>query len=148
MAGIFAVCATAADVSTGTSNKTILSITAPANTPIVINEVSISFRGVSPTADKILVQGLRTASGGTGSTTNNPTQFNASEAESPQTTGARDFSSGAHSGTEVFQETVHPQAGYTWRPRRPLKVKKGETFAINVTAIASVNCRARIEFEE
>lgn len=147
MAGIRAACITAAAVATSTANKTILALTAPANTPILVDRISISFAGVSPTADKILVQVLRTASGGAGSTANNPTKINASDSESPQSTGARDFGAGTpHTGTVIFEELVHPQGGYT-APEK-VKVKAGETICINVTAVASVNCRARMNFEE
>lgn len=145
MAGINATLTTSAAISTGTSNKTILALTAPANTPVVVRRTSISFDGNSPTANKILVQVLRTASGGSGSTSRSPTKINASDSESPQASGAEGFSS-PHSGTVVFEELVHPQGGYT--APETIKIKAGETLAINVTAPAAVNCRARMVFEE
>lgn len=135
-------------VATGTSNKTILSLTAPANTALLLNTASISFDGVSPTAGKILVQLLRTASGGSGSSSASPTKMNASDSESIQATGAKDFASGAHSGTVVFEELVHPQGGYTAPLPAGFKVKAGETICFNVTAPAGVNARARFVFEE
>lgn len=146
MAGIKATLTTSADVSTGTSNKTILALTAPANTPLVVSRASISFNGNSPTAAKILVQILRTASGGSGSSSRSPAKINASDSESPQASGAENFASGPHSGTVVFEEYVHPQGGYT--TPESIKIKAGETLAINTTAAAAVNCRARFVFEE
>lgn len=132
-------------VATGTSNKTILAITAPANQKVWIDRASISFDGNSPTASKILVQMIRTASGGSGSSAATVQKRDADDAESVQSVGAKDFSS-PHSGTVVFEELVHPQSGYT--APEGLRLKGGETFCINVTAPAGVNCRARFNGEE
>jgi hypothetical protein len=145
MAGIKATLTTSAAITTGTTNKTILALTAPANTPLVVSKISISFDGNSPTASKILTQVLRTASGGSGSAARTPIKIDASDSESPQASGAEAFST-AHSGSVVFEELIHPQGGYT-APEK-IKIKAGETLAINVTAPAAVNCRARFIFEE
>jgi len=145
MAGL-RISAVSGSVATGTSNKTILSITAPANQRLVIDRASISFAGVSPTADKILVQILRSATGGSGSSGVTVQKVNASDAESVQATAAKDYSGGPMSGTAIFEELVHPQSGYT-APEKII-VKGGETLAINVTAVAGVNCRARFNGEE
>lgn len=146
MAGTQCTLTTSAAFTTGSGvNKTILSLAAPANTALVVSRASISFDGNSPTANKILVQILRGVSGGT-STARNPTNVNASDAETPQSSGAENYSGEPSGGTVIFEELVHPQAGYT-APEK-IKVKKGETLAFRVNAPAAVNCRARFLYEE
>lgn len=136
-------------VSTGSlSKKTILTLTASANVALIADLVSISFDGVSPTAGKILVEIERTASGGASSTNNPPVKVNASDSETLQATGARSYGTAA-TGTVVASELVHPQSGYTMPiSAGGMKIKAGETIAINVTAPAAVNACARINFWE
>lgn len=146
MAGTLCTQTTSAAFSTGTgANKTILSLSAHAQVAAVVRRASISFDGNSPTANKILVQILRGVTGGT-STARLPTNVNASDSETPQATGAENYTVEPSGGTVVFEELVHPQGGYT--APESIKVKKGETLAIRVNAPAAVNCRARFVFEE
>jgi hypothetical protein len=145
MAGTNGTLTTSASISTGTTLKTILQHTSPANVATIVTRASISFAGNSPTADKILVQVVRSATSGTG-TSRTPTKVNASDSETLQSTGRENFTVEPTSPVVVFEELVHPQGGYT-APER-IKVKAGETLGFQVTAPAAVNCRARFVFEE
>jgi hypothetical protein len=145
MAGTRGTLTTSAAISTGTTTKTILQHTSPASVATVVKRASISFDGNSPTANKILVQLVRSATGGTG-TSRNPVKVNASDSETIQSTGRENFSSEPSGGTVVFEELVHPQGGYT--APEEIKVKAGETLGFVVLAPAAVNCRARFLFEE
>lgn len=145
MAGTRGALTTSSSIATGTATKTILQLSAPSGVAVVVNRASISFNGTSPTADKILVQLVRSATGGTG-TARNPVKINASDSDSLSTTGKENFTVEPSGGVVVFEELVHPQGGYT--TPEPIKVKAGETLAWVVTAPASVPCRARMNFEE
>lgn len=145
MAGTKATLTTSAAHSTGTTEKTILSLTAPANIALVVKRASISFGGNSPTANKIAVKLIRTASGGAGSTSRSPTKVNASDSETLQSSGAENYST-TMTGTTIFDEMVHPQGGYT--APEEIKIKAGETLAWVVTAPADTTCRARFVYEE
>lgn len=136
-------------VATGSlSKKTLLTLTASANVALVVDLVSISFDGVSPTAGKILVEVERSATGGASSTNNPPIKVNASDSETLQATGARSYGTAA-SGTVVASEYVHPQAGYTMPiSAGGMKIKAGEQIAVSVTAPAAVNACVRMNFWE
>jgi hypothetical protein len=145
MAGTKGTLTTSSAISTGTTTKTILQHTSPASVATVVKRASISFDGNSPTANKILVQLVRSATGGTG-TSRNPVKVNASDSETIQSTGKENFSVEPSGGTVVFEELVHPQGGYT--APEEIKVKAGETLGFVVLAPAAVNCRARFLFDE
>ena len=63
MAGILAVAQTG-EISTGTSQKTLLQIVAATNHRVLVKEWSISFKGVSNTAAPIEVELLRQTDAG------------------------------------------------------------------------------------
>lgn len=136
---------TSADISTGTSAKTILQLTAPGSVRVAVTRASISFRGNSPTADKILVQLVRSASGGT-STNRNPVKMDASDSGSVATTGKENFSVEPTGGSVVFEDVIHPQGSV--HVTEEIVVKEGETLGWVTTAPAAVNCRARFALEE
>ena len=145
MAGTKGTLTTSAALTTGTTTKTILQHASPASVATVVKRASISFDGNSPTANKILVQLVRSATGGTG-TSRSPAKVNASDSETIQSTGKENFSGEPSGGTVVFEELVHPQGGYT--APEEIKVKAGETLGFVVLAPAAVNCRARFIFDE
>ena len=146
MAGTKGTLTTSAAISTGSgANKTILQHTSPASIATVVKRASISFDGNSPTANKILVQIVRSATSGT-ATGRNPSKVNASDSETLQSTGKENFTVEPSGGTVVFEELVHPQGGYT--APEEIKVKSGETLGFVVNAPAAVNCRARFLYDE
>jgi hypothetical protein len=146
MARTYGTLTTSGDISTGTAAKTILQITAPANTKIAVQKGNISFRGNSPTADKILVQLVRSATGGSGATTRNPAKIDATDSTSIQSTGKEGYTAEPSSGTVVYEDVIHPQGSLNLPEE--IIVKPGETLAWVTNAPASVNCRARFKFEE
>lgn len=146
MAMTFGVATTSQGISTGSGAwKTILLIAAPANTALRLIQSKISFNGTSPTGGKIRVRIARSATGGTG-TNVTPAKVNASDAETLQTTAKENFSGEPSGGTTVIESYVHPQSGEEFRLN--LKVKAGETVAIQVNAPSAVDAVAMMQFEE
>lgn len=145
MAGTLGSLTTSTPISTTTSAKTILQLTASANIAAVVKRLQIAFAGTNPTADKIRVRILRSATGGS-ATSRTPAKLNASDSETLQATGKENFTAEPTGGTSIFDTYVHPQGSY--EVPRAIKVKAGETLGIEVTAVAAVNCIASIDFEE
>ncbi|MFN7019891.1 MAG: hypothetical protein ACK4WH_01010 [Phycisphaerales bacterium] len=142
MAGLHAA-AVAATVSTGTSAKTLLRITAPANQGVRVNRLSISFAGTSPTAGKIKVDLIKGNTGGTSSSLT-PQKIHG-HAGAVQATAREAFSAEGSGGTVIATESVHPQGGYTF-PEEILLLN--ESLDIRVTAPAAVNAEVRARWEE
>ncbi|KKM85100.1 hypothetical protein LCGC14_1292460 [marine sediment metagenome] len=148
MAGLKATAQTA-EITTGTALKTILQLVAAANHRVVVKEISISFKGTLNTAAPILVQVARQTDAGTMSALT-PKKMNESDQETLQTT-AQDTATVEPTLTDdVISEEVHPQGGYTWQAPfgGEIIIEGGNRLAILTTAIAAVNCVARIVFEE
>lgn len=138
-------------ISTGTSAKTLLQIIAASNHGVVIDEISISFEGVSNTAAPIRVDVMRQTDAGTMGTSNSTIVKDPDDSdETLQTTRADSSSGEPTAGDILFTEYVHPQTGYTWQAPfgRGIKVGGGDRLGIRVTAAASVNAVCRVSGEE
>lgn len=148
MAGIRAVAQTA-EVATGTAAKTLLQVVAVANHRVEVKEISVSFDGVSNTAQPIKVQVCRQSDAGTMSALT-PRKLNESDDETIQTTAHHTATAEPTTGDEVLGEQVHPQGGYTWQAPfdGAITIKGGNRLGVIVTAAADVNAKARIVFEE
>ena len=143
MSGLRAVAASNA-MNTGTSAKTILQISAPAGAGLRVNKWGVHFGGISPTANKIDVEIITGATGGT-ATTLTPRKRDG-HAGSVTMTAKEDFTAEPSGGTVVDSKLIHPQSGL--EQPSDLIVPPGETWAIRVTANASVECRAFAETDE
>lgn len=136
-------------VATGTSAKTIVQIIAAANHKVAIDEIAISFRGTSNTAEPILVQVMRQTSAGTMpalTLKKDPDDWD----ETIQTTAAHTATAEPTSGDVLMEEYVHPQTGYTWQAPegRKIAIGGGDRLGVVVTAAASVSCTCRVCGEE
>lgn len=131
------------EVATGTSLKTILQVVAASNHGLLVNELSISFKGVSNTATPILVQVYRQTTAGTMSSLT-PVKDPDDTDETLQVT-AQHTATVEPTKTDLLRsELVHPQTGFSWQAPfgREIKVGGGDRLAILVTAGADVNCVA------
>lgn len=141
--------AVTAEISTGTSAKTILQLVAASNHRVLIVELSISFKGTSNTAAPIKVRVLRQTTAGTMSSLT-PVKMNSGDDETLQTTAQHTATAEPTASDVLLSEEVHPQTGYTWQAPfgRELVIPGGGRLGIEVTAGADVNCIARAIFEE
>lgn len=124
-------------IATGTSRKCLIMMTAHASAGLQGIQPDISFYGNSPTAEKIQVELVKGAGGGTGTSL---TAAKTKGAGSVLATGVGNYSSNPTSGTVLARVSVHPQSGYRFPDR--IDLDPGETLAIFVTAAAGVDSEA------
>lgn len=148
MAGILFAAVTG-EVATGTAAKTLLQVVAAANQRVKIKEISVSFKGVSPTDAPILVTVSRQTTAGTMSALT-PAKLNESDAETLQTTAQHTATAEPTTGASVIKEEVHPQTGFIWQSPfgGEVVIQGGGKLGIVVTAGVSVSAVARVIGEE
>lgn len=117
--------------------KTVLMLSAGSTVGVESPRSSISFDGTSPTAGKVLVEWVKGATGGTGSSVT-PQKIKGSG--SVLATARDNFSAEPSGGTVIRSELVHPQSGYTMPEQ--IDLDPSDTISIRCTAPASVNARA------
>ena len=145
MAGLICA-AVSSSIGTGSATtKTLLQITAPANTGIRVTRVSVSFDGTSPTAGKAYCELVRGATSGTG-TSLTPVKLHG-HTGSVQSTAKENFTSEPSGGSSAgLAELVHTQAGYT--SPEDILLNPGETLSVRTNVPAAVNARVRMRWEE
>lgn len=136
-------------ITTGTSTKTLLQIVAASNHKVLIDEISISFNGVSNTAEPIKVDVLRQTTAGTMSAltlVKDPDDFD----ETIQTTAQHTATAEPTAGDVLMSEHVHPQQNFLWQAPfgRQIAIGGGDRLGIRVTAAASVSAIVRATGEE
>lgn len=144
MAGVrFA--AVTAEITTGTSIKTLLQVVAATNQRILIDEISVSFKGTSNTADPILVRVNRQSTAGTMSALT-PVKINSGDNETLQVTAQHTATAEPTAGDILLTEEVHPQTGFAWQARfgGEIVIIGGGKLGIDVTAAASTSAIARM----
>lgn len=149
MAGV-GVAAVTPSISFSTSTTTLIQIVAPTNQRLVVNELSVSFDGVSNTAKPIQVDVLRQSSAGTMSSLT-PVKRNSSDSETIQSTAQHTSTGEPTAGNILMSEQVHPQTGYTWQAPfgKEIIVPGGGRLGIRlVTPGAGADAFARINYEE
>lgn len=148
MAGVRWKAATA-QVSTGTSEKTILQIKSATNHAMLVDEISISFEGTSPTNAPIEVQVARQTDAGT-MTSLTPVKDPDDVDETLQITAQHTATAEPTKGDVLMRELVHPQTGFLWQAPfgREIKVGGGDRLALIVIAPNSVDCVARMAGSE
>lgn len=134
-----------AQIATGASAKTLLQIVAVANHKVLLDEISISFNGVSNTAEPIKVDVLRQTTAGTMTAltlVKDPDDWD----ETIQTTAQHTATVEPTAGDVLMSEHVHPQQGYTWQAPfgREIAIGGGDRVGIRVTAAASVSAIVRV----
>lgn len=148
MSGV-GILAVTAQVSTGTSAKTIIQLIAASNHAILITEWSISFEGVSNTAAPIQVILMRQTTAG--SMTGLTLRFNPDDLdETPEASALHTASSEPSSSDILDAQMVHPQTGYTLQFPfgEGIKIGGGDRVGIVVTAGSSIDCLATIKGNE
>lgn len=147
MAGIVAV-ATAANVASGTSKKTILQLLAPTNQRLLIRRWSLFCQGISGTAEPVLVQLLRQTTAGTMTAV---TEVKLDAGSETLQGSAQHTATVEPTDSDVYEtKFIHPQSGYEkiYPPDSKIPIPGGERVAIAVTAGATVDVTAEIEWEE
>ncbi len=140
---------TGTTISTGTTPKSLFSITAPANQKLVIQSLMVAFKGASPTGTPIELLGrVGVKSGGGASTTVTPAKLKPSDSTAIRATCEQDYASVVTwTGTPdiVLQSACHPQQGFLWREE--IEIPAGSTFALESTSAAATDLifEARIE---
>lgn len=137
------------EIATGTSAKTLLQIVAATNHGVLVDEISISFKGTSNTATPIRVRVLRQGSAGTMSALT-VVKDPADADETLQVTAQHTATAEPSAGDVLMTELVHPQTGYTWQAPfgRQIKVSGGTRLGVEVLAGADVNAVVRMCGEE
>jgi hypothetical protein len=138
------------EISTGSPGPTtLLQLVAAANQRVLVDEISVSFKGVAPTDAPIVVRVLRQTTAGTMSAVT-PAKVNSGDDETLQSTAQKNASAEPTASDVIFEWLVHPQSGYTWRApfSRELIVKGGSKLGIDVQAGTAVNAVASMVCEE
>lgn len=148
MAGV-RVAAVTAEISTGTSIKTLIQIVAAANHRVLVKEISVSFKGTSNTAAPILVRVLKQTTAGTMSALT-PVLIDDNADETVQTTAQHTATAEPTASSVKMTEEIHPQTGLIWQAPfgGELVIPGGQRLGIDVTAGADVSAIARVIFEE
>lgn len=131
--------------------KTVLGVVCASNVMARLNEVNMEFDGVSATAVPVLVELCDSTGGaaGTPGATPTPKQIRGN-ARAAQCTAGNAYSAEPTTLTVLKHWLVHPQTGRVIQfplGREPEHVGAGGLF-LRVTAPATVNVRAGMEFEE
>ena len=148
MAGVrFA--AVTAEVSTGTSVKTIVQVVAASNHRILIDRATVTFQGTSTTDAPILVEMLRQSTAGTMSSLT-PVKLNSADDETLQVTARHTAPAEPTAGDVLESFLVHPQGGKEWLAPfgRAIVVPGGGRLGVRVTAGVSVDCVVSLHGEE
>ena len=141
--------AVTAEISTGTSKKTLLQVVAAANHAVMLNEISISFKGTVNTNAPILVEIARQTTAGTMSSLT-PSKDHDDSDETLQVTAQHTATAEPTEGDVIMRELVHPQTGFIWQAPfgKDIKIGGGDRLGIAVTAANDVNAVARVVGEE
>lgn len=140
--------------ASGTSTKTLLQLVTPAHQCVVIKEISISFKGTSPTAEPIEVNLAWQTSAGT-MTSLTPLNETLGSGETIQCTAQRDATVEPTTTNVIRAWNIHPQLGTIWMPTMPwdeIIIRPGGTVRriglMLIAPAASVLTTAYIRFEE
>lgn len=151
MAGVFFTITTESEVAlVAATEKTVLQIRAATNHRVLLKEWSVSFDGVSNTAQPVEVELRRTSADGT-LTAATEQKVNEGDNETIQATGHINATAEPTTKTETVKAVnVHPQIGYTWQAPYggEIVVIGGNAIALIMTAPAAVNCWVDMTLEE
>ena len=140
---------TAAVALAAATAKTVLQLNAPANQRLKLQRVGVFFDGASTTAVPVLVRLVIATTAGTNTALTLAKQVS-SDSETIQTTAGENATVEPTKTTLLDQWLVHPQTGIdlTYAFGQEKIIVGGGRVAIEITAPANVNCRAKIDFEE
>lgn len=128
--------------------KTVLQLVAPANTILAVTGFSVSFDGISNTAEPVQVVLLRQTTAGT-ATSRTPLKTK-DTSTTIQATGQENATAEPTAGDILKTFHIHPQAGalYPFTFDEEIELAGGGKLGLRLTAPAIVNCLATINFEE
>lgn len=140
---------TAAVALAAATAKTVLQLNCPANQRIKIQRVGIFFDGASTTAVPVLCRLVIATTAGT-NTALTLNKLVSSDSETIQTTAGENATVEPTKTTLLDQWLIHPQMGVdlTYAFGQEKIVVGGGRVALEITAPAIVNVRAKIDFEE
>lgn len=136
---------------TAATAKTILSVINAANSLIRICEISVSFDGVSGTAEPVTIELCSSTQATAGTSTAHTIAQIRGPTRTVQATAARNYTAEPTTLTVLKRWLVHPQTGLMMQfplGREPEQVTTADAICIRCTAPATVNCQGYIEFEE
>jgi hypothetical protein len=136
-------------ISTGTSAKTILQLVAASNHRAVIEELSISFKGVVATDPPVLVEIVRQTTAGTMSALT-PVKKVSTDDEALQTTAQHTATAEPTTSDVLKRWEIHPQTGLIWqaRPGDEIVIPGGGRVAVRVTTTVTQTVTVGADFEE
>ena len=136
---------------TAATAKSILSIINATNGLIRVTELSVSFDGVSATAEPVTVELCSSTEAGAGTATTHTIAQSRGPTRTVQATAKRNFTAEPSALTVLKRWLVHPQSGLTiFFPlgREPEQVVTADALVLRCTAPANVNVQGYMEFEE
>lgn len=149
MADLNCVVTTAEIALAAATAKSVLQLKAAVNQRVRVKEWGVFFDGTSTTAEPVQVRVIRQTTAGTFGTT--PTVVTRDgHSETPQTVAKANASAEPTPGAELDAIEVHPQSGYEkiFPLGDEIIIPGGGYLAIECTAPAGVNVRAKFAFEE
>lgn len=130
--------------------KTLLQLVAAAGVRVAVSEATISFDGISNTAEPVDVTVQRQTTAGT-ATARNPLQLDDDIATALSTTGQENFTVEPTSTDILAGMNIHPQAGVIYQlpiPDGEIIIGAADRLGITATAPAAVNAKASFRGEE
>jgi len=132
--------------------KTVLQLVSATNVRLAVSEVTISFDGISNTAEPVSVQVLRQTTAGTGGSARNPLKLDDDIATALQATGLENIVTTEPTASDILATLeVHPQAGVIYQlpiPDGEIVIGSADRLGLRATAPAAVNCLASMRGEE
>lgn len=138
-------------ISTGTSAKTLLQIVAASNHSVLLEEISISFKGTNNTHAPVRVDVMRQTDAGTMGTSASTIVKDPDDSDETLQTTRQDTATGEPTSGDILRtEYVHPQTGWSWqaRYRGEMKIGGGDRIGIRVTAANDVEAVVTVVGEE
>jgi hypothetical protein len=133
---------------TAATERTIIQVLAATNVRLLLHEFSISFDGVSATAEPVQVRLVKQTTAGSGSSAVTLRKHDSSKTETLQATAIKSPTSEPTLDYAIKTWEIHPQAGMVYPFRLPLDLAGATRYAITAKAPATLNCEAYMDCEE
>lgn len=149
MAAFQGTASTAEIALSAATAKTVLQLVAATNHRVKLLGWGVFFDGTSTTAEPVQIRLLRQTTAGT-MTALTPTKRDDSIADTLLTTAQHTATAEPTAGDVLDALECHPQQGFKeWYPMgAEVIIGGGDRLGLEVTAPATVNCRAAMTFEE
>lgn len=150
MARIRAVTTTEGEIALSAATAiTVLQVVAPTNQRLALRSFSVSFDGVSPTAEPVQVELVKQSTAGT-STAATPVRDGDPGSETLQVTAVKNCTVEPTTSDVLRRYEVHPQTGYerAFGPDEEIWIPGGTRLGMRCTAPAAVNVSGFMVTEE